>query len=163
VAANDARWICKKRYGRAPRVEIVGDDLTMMTIIPEHLYYVLLVRRLDVCLSVCLSGRDGCPSHPCPAYPSVSDDSLRFLSRLSDPQELVKNSLRAVSEKHLRDLMAEPPESIECMDDGDGLPGFAPAAAPPSRVPPIRVTISRDYSLLDGRQIQITVADEGGG
>ncbi len=79
------------------------------------------------------------------------------------PQELVKNSLRAVSEKHLRDLMTEPPESIECMDGGDGLPGFAPAAATPSRVPPIRVTISRDYSLLDGRQIQITVADEGGG
>lgn len=43
VAVKDARWICKERYGRAPRVEVEGDDLTM-AIIPENLYYICLVR-----------------------------------------------------------------------------------------------------------------------
>ena len=118
VAVNDARWICKKRYGRAPRVEVVGDDLTL-AIIPEHLYYVVL--------------------------------------------ELMKNSLRAVSERFYADLMSEPPEPsdlTDMVDREDGLPAFT---LPPSKVPPIRVTISRDYSLLDGQQVQIEVADEGGG
>ena len=59
--------------------------------------------------------------------------------------------------------MSEPPEPSEVMDfDGveDGLPALA---LPPSKVPPIRVTIGRDYSLTDGQQVQIEVADEGGG
>lgn len=66
--------------------------------------------------------------------------------------------------------MAEPPEASEPRaldaegDAMDGLPAFATVmGAPTSRVPPIRVTISRDYSLEHGQQVQIQVADEGGG
>jgi hypothetical protein len=102
----------------------------------------------------------------------------RSITRAHTQKELIKNSLRATSERYYRDLMAEPAESIECHDgreqqqqqqqqQQDGLPAFASSfsssSSKASRVPPIRVTISRDYSLLNGRQVQIEVADEGGG
>lgn len=86
-------------------------------------------------------------------------------------QELIKNSLRATSERYHRELMAEPPEARgPHLRDTDGraseslLPAFAMSAGVPlSKVPPVRVTINRSYSLVEGKQVQIVVADEGGG
>ncbi len=40
VAATDARWICKQRFGgRAPEVEIVGAEGMELACVPESLYY----------------------------------------------------------------------------------------------------------------------------
>ena len=42
VAVNDARWICKRKYGFAPEVEMVGGESLVLPMIPEHLYYMTL-------------------------------------------------------------------------------------------------------------------------
>jgi len=74
-------------------------------------------------------------------------ESLYFLT-----MELIKNSLRAVAERHNTALLHPNAE-----EDGalvkDGKQG----------VPAIQIVLGKEYSLTDGQQVVIEIRDEGGG
>jgi len=74
-------------------------------------------------------------------------ESLYYLT-----MELIKNSLRAVAERHNTALLRPNAE-----EDGTSVKEGKPG------VPSIQVILSREYSLTDGQQVVIEIRDEGGG